>query len=86
MVTCLFRSLLDAAEHPPVHREADRLDERGSELQAGREVVGRRAAVPADHAAALGAERLDEEQPADVGPAVVVPVGAGLAGDVCATK
>ena len=59
---------LHAEEHAPIHREADRLDERGAEAEARREVVRGRAAIAADEAAALLAERLDEEEPAHLRP------------------
>jgi hypothetical protein len=58
-------------------REQRLARQRRTELQPCRGPVAGRAAVAADHATAVEADRFDEEQPADVGPRVVRSVGAG---------
>jgi hypothetical protein len=57
----IFCSFFDSLQHPPIHREANRLDESRSELQLAEDVIGVGATEPANQSAALGAQGLHEK-------------------------
>ena len=83
-----LRASADAQEHPPVHREADRLHEGCAEGEPRAPVGGVGAAVTAGQTAVPGAVRREREEPGDLAPGAPrgprVLVGGGVCEEVAA--